>query len=251
MATHCIPIHSEWSSIRPNFVFSKSRFLQGLGRPELTAVLAAGSEHTFLARSVVVHQEDPADQFYLLVEGSARHFYVTEVGHKVLLLWLAPGDVFGARAVLREPSHYLFGTETVIKSRVLRWSRHTVRELVMRYPRLSDNVLSIASDYFTWFLSAHLALISHDARERVAQVLLSLAEGIGRERQGGVELRLTNEELANAANVSYFTASRLLGEWRRKGALSKSRGKVVLRSPRGLLPRGGEVMNVHHTSQLG
>jgi CRP-like cAMP-binding protein len=251
VATNSIPIHGEWSSVRRNCVFSKSRFLQGLGRPELTSILAAGSEHTFLARSVVLHQEDPADQFYLLVEGSARHFYVTELGQKVLLLWLGPGDVFGARAVLREPSSYLFGTETVMKSRVLRWSRQTVRELATRYPRLSDNTLSIASDYFTWFLSAHLALIGHDARERVAEVLLSLAEGIGQERRGGVELRLTNEELANAANVSYFTASRLLGEWRRKGALSKSRGKVVLRSPRGLLPGGREVMNVRHTSRLG
>jgi CRP/FNR family transcriptional regulator, nitrogen oxide reductase regulator len=99
----------------------------------------------------------------------------------------------------------------------------------------TTDALSIASDYFAWFLSAHLALISHNARERLAQVLLSLAEGIGHDAPDGVELNITNEELANAANVIVFTASRILSEWRRNGALLKSRGKVVLRSPRRLL----------------
>lgn len=153
------------------------------------------------------------------MEGAARHFFITELGQKVLLLWLAPGDAFGGRALLIKPSSYLCGTETVKDSRALLWPRNTIRELAARYPRFWENALSIASDYFAWFLSAHLALISHNARERLAQVLLSLAEGIGHDAPDGVELNITNEELANAANVTLFTASRILSEWRRNGAL--------------------------------
>jgi len=117
----------------------------------------------------------------------------------------------------------------------LLWPRNTIRKLAARYPRFWENALSIASDYFAWFLAAHLALRSRDARERLAQVLLSLAEGIGHDAPDGVELDITNEELANAANVTVFTTSRILSEWRRNGTLLKSRGKVVLRSPHRLL----------------
>jgi CRP/FNR family transcriptional regulator, nitrogen oxide reductase regulator len=214
--------------------YSKSRFLEGLTKQELASVLASGTERHYLANSVVLHQEDPAEQFCLLVEGAARHFYVTEGGQKVILRWLAAGDVFGGRALLRESSTYLFSTETVSNSTVLHWPGTVIRELALLSPRLFDNAISLASDYFAWFLCAHLALISHDARERLAHVLLSLAEGIGRKVPHGIELSVTNEELANAANVSLFTASRILGEWRRKGALSKSRGKVILQSPQKL-----------------
>jgi len=214
--------------------YSKSRFLEGLTKQELTSILAASARRSYLANSVVLHQEDPAEQFCLLVEGAARHFYVTEGGQKVILRWLVPGDVFGGRTLLRESSTYLCSTETVKNSLVLHWPRNVIRELALLCPRLFDNAISLASDYFAWFLCAHLALISHDARERLAHVLLSLAEGIGHKGAHGIELSVTNEELANAANVSLFTASRVLGEWRRKGALSKSRGKVILQSPQKL-----------------
>jgi CRP-like cAMP-binding protein len=46
----------------------------------------------------------------------------------------------------------------------------------------------------------------------------------------GIELNISNEELANEANVTIFTVSRLLSEWHRKGLVVKSRGSVVIRS---------------------
>ena len=57
-----------------------------------------------------------------------------------------------------------------------------------------------------------------------------LARSIGQQVTAGIELDVTNEELANAANVTPFTASRLLSEWQRQGAVRKSRGKVLLLS---------------------
>jgi CRP/FNR family transcriptional regulator, nitrogen oxide reductase regulator len=58
-----------------------------------------------------------------------------------------------------------------------------------------------------------------------------------------MELDVTNEELADAANITRFSASRLLNEWERKGVLTKSRNKIVLHSSERLfahtLPRRG------------
>jgi CRP-like cAMP-binding protein len=51
----------------------------------------------------------------------------------------------------------------------------------------------------------------------------------------GVEIEIKNEDLASLADVSFFTASRCLQEWERKGAVEKSRGKVLIRSPEKLL----------------
>jgi len=75
---------------------------------------------------------------------------------------------------------------------------------------LLENALSIASDYFTYYVATHVALTCHTARQRLAQVLVNLADGIGQQVPGGVQLDVTNEELANTANVTLFTASRLL-----------------------------------------
>jgi CRP-like cAMP-binding protein len=37
--------------------------------------------------------------------------------------------------------------------------------------------------------------------------------------------------LAEAANVTHFTASRLISQWHRQGILVKTRGKILLHSP--------------------
>jgi len=213
----------------------ESRFLEGLLRPDLELVLSAATKRSCLANSVVTNQGDPADYLFLLTKGCARYFVVTPDGRKVLLHWLMPGEVFGGAALLSTPVSYLVSTEMVTDSWVLVWRRKTIRELAARYPELMENALLVAFDYMTLFVAAHVALVSHSARERLAGVLVSLAEGFGKDVSGGVKLVITNEELANAANVTTFTASRLLSEWQRNGAVVKSRGGVVLRAPHKLL----------------
>jgi CRP-like cAMP-binding protein len=212
----------------------KPRFLQGLTALELKLVMACSTSRCFVANSVVTNQGDPADYFFPLTKGCGRHFSLTEDGRKILLIWFSPGDIFGGYALLQEPSNYLLGTEMVEDSCALVWRRSVIRDLVARYARLQENALSIASDYLVWFHASHMALISDTARQRLARVLTSLAEGIGHKVPGGIALAITNEQLANAANVTPFTASRLLSEWQRNGAVSKSRGSVVVRVPQRL-----------------
>jgi CRP/FNR family transcriptional regulator, nitrogen oxide reductase regulator len=79
-----------------------------------------------------------------------------------------------------------------------------------------------------WVVAAHISLACHSARLRLAQIIVDLARDVGHKSSDGVELHVTNEELANAANVTVFTASRLLSKWHRHGVLEKSRGRIRL-----------------------
>ena len=99
------------------------------------------------------------------------------------------------------------------------------------FPLLLENTLLTASDYLAWYVAAHAALICQTARQRLAHLLACLARTIGQKVPGGVEIDVTNEELAGAANITPFTASRLLSDWQSHGALAKRRGKLLLRSP--------------------
>lgn len=209
----------------------RSRFLHGFAPGELDCILAASSSRQILANSIVTNQGDPAQYIFLLTKGRARFFLMTQNGDKILLHWLTPGEIFGGIALLSVPSVYLVSTETVINSCVLVWDHGTIRRLVARFTKLLENMLLISSDYLALYVATHLALTCQDARQRLARVLANLACSIGREAPGGVELDATNEELAGAANVTLFTASRFLSEWQRQGILRKTRGKVLLRFP--------------------
>ena len=213
----------------------KPRFLEGLTPSELTSVLASARPCRFLANSVITNQDHPAEHLFLLLTGRARYFFVTEKGQKVILLWIPPGEIFGMAAFLPPPYEYHVSTEVIRNSSMLVWDRATIRRLAARHPRLFENALSLLIHYLAAYRAAHIALICGTAGERLAHVLVSLASGIGQKVAGGIELKIRNEELANEANVTLFTASRLLSQWQRRGMLRKSRGKILLLSPERLL----------------
>lgn len=214
------------------------RFLEGLTPADVKIVLSAAKQRHFPARYVVTTQGDPADHLFLLIAGRSRYFFVTREGRKHLLLWLPPGEVFGAVSLLTNPSTYIVSTETVKPSSVLVWNRAAIMSLVQRYPRLAENSLAIASDYLRIYVATHVALTSNTAQERLSQVLANLAFAFGRKVTDGIELDITNEDLAHTANVTHFTVSRLLNKWCRLGAVTKRRGKILILSEELLLHRG-------------
>src|SRR5262249_40051713 len=216
--------HSESDRITSFAKFADSRFLRGLSRSDVQSVIGAAAMWQFSSNAVVINQEDAADRLFFLLKGSGRYFIHTHQGGKLLLIWLRPGEIFGGSALLEQPSCYLCGVEVSRGTEILVWDREKIRDLSVRCPRLLENALSIATDYLTWYVATHIALTCDSARRRLAQVLVNLARGMGERVEGGISLSITNEELANASNVTLFTASRLMADWQRRGAIAKSRG---------------------------
>jgi CRP/FNR family transcriptional regulator, nitrogen oxide reductase regulator len=213
----------------------KPRLFEGLSSSEVASIVAPATKRRFLANSVMAHEGEPADHLFLVIRGRARGFCRTPEGEKVPVFWFPPGELFGGAAFLSKSVEYLVSTEAVNNSMVLVWSRSTIRSLSAQFPPLVENALLIAYDYFVAYRSLHISATCQNARQRLAQVLGNLASGLGQRVADGVELNIRNEELASEANITIFTASRLLNEWQRKDILTKSRGKVVVRSPEALL----------------
>ena len=160
------------------FRWPASGFLEGLDKNQRESILATGTLRRFRANSVVTHQGQPADRLFMLAKGSARFFYTTQEGKKHIILWLTPGQIFGGRSLLLAPSTNLASAEAVKESLVMVWSRHTMRRLATRYPRLLDNAILIACDFLTSQLGSFV-LTGHKARERLLQVLITLAPAEG------------------------------------------------------------------------
>jgi CRP/FNR family transcriptional regulator, nitrogen oxide reductase regulator len=210
-------------------------FLQDLGAEEFNAVLSAARQQRFLAKSVITNQGHPANHIYMILTGAARSFFLTQAGHRLHVYSYPAGEMFGGMALVARHSEYLVSTEATKDTYTLIWDRTNIRRLILRYPQMMDNSLSIASEYLNVSIANQVALSCHSARQRLAEVLVSMASGIGRRAPSGIEVTVRNEELAAAANVTTFTVSRTMSEWQRAGLLSKTRGKVLLTFPERLL----------------
>ena len=211
------------------------RFFTGLDRSETSVILAAATRQKFKGGEVIARADEPASHLFLVREGSVDYFVLTSEGREILLRRLVSGNIFGVGAFLSEPVGYVGTSKAVHNSELFVWGHAVLRQLASAYPRLAENALRTVLRYVALFAERHVALVSKPAQERLAFALTSLGSRVGHMVPSGVEIDIKNEDLASLADVSFFTASRFLQEWERKGAVAKSRGKVLIRSPEKLL----------------
>src|SRR5271155_2745515 len=206
-------------------------FLEGLTPPERATLFETATIQKFKPGSLITHQGFPAERIALLVHGSARFTCTTITGRKLSLHWINPGDICGLSSLLLHPREWLMSAEAVKVSVALVWQRPAIRYFAATCPRIMENALLLGYEYIRRYQDAHISGTSQSARQRLALVIGALAEGIGHDVKDGIELNVLNEDLANEANVTVFTTSRLLNEWQRESLLVKTRGKIVVRCP--------------------
>jgi CRP/FNR family transcriptional regulator, nitrogen oxide reductase regulator len=214
---------------------AKSKLFVGLSPDQRREIFASGRVRRFFAKQIVQQAGDPASKVCLLCSGRAQYFVISDQGEKTILHWIMPGDCFGMATFVPEPRAHLLGVEMVESGSAIVWPRDRLPSLTLQFPKLIENALSIIHDGFVRLLCVHMSLSSLGAAHRLRQTIVDLAYGIGRAVPRGVEVEITNEELASMAHVTMFTASRYLSEWQRRGAIEKKRGSILVRSPQRLL----------------
>jgi CRP-like cAMP-binding protein len=216
-------------------VSQRVEFLAGIRGHHLSEILAAARIRKFGTRQTIFREGTPPTHLFLLKSGHARFYRLSRSGDEVLLSRLTPGDAFGLGSLLPHPIPYIGTVETTRDSELLAWERARIRRLAQKYPRLAQNGLGIVLRYLTAHFDRLFDLLTCTAGERLARIVLHLGKETGVVVPAGVEITVTNEELASQANVSPFTVSRFLNRWVRSGALRKSRGKLFIHAPEKLM----------------
>jgi CRP/FNR family transcriptional regulator, nitrogen oxide reductase regulator len=220
------------AALSPGF---RSSLLGEFTPSEIKAVLAAARQRQIFPHQVIQHEGDPATHLFLLVTGRAARYKLTHEGRKLFLHWITPGDAFGLMTLLSKPPPCLTTVQGVQEGSVFVWDRVSIRALVALYPQLCENLYSVVTNYLASLIDVLVARTSQTAQQRLARMLIESARQIGHAGRKGIEFDLTNEQLAEMAGVSIFTASRQLSQWQRQGILTKSRGTILLRSPEHLV----------------
>ena len=178
----------------------QSTFFEGLAAPEIKAVLAAAKLKRVSPRQLLQREGDPATRLWLLVTGRAAAYRVADEGGKLFLRWGVPGDAFGLATIVRAPARYLVTIEAVQEGSILAWDLPSCRALVLRCPSLSRAVNLVVANYLDGLIDALGARSFQTAEQRLARMLVVSARQLGRTGREGIELDLTNEQLAVTAH---------------------------------------------------
>lgn len=214
-----------------------SRLLAGVDPGAHRTIMSAARKRRLRRSQCIYRVDEPAEELFVLTSGRAQLGRPARTGRDLLMGILAPGDVFGIASLLTGDAEYM-GTATAMEAaEVLVWDRGTMQRFARTHPQLTGNALRVALAFVAQFAERHELLIAATAEHRLARALTRLGAQTDAPSAGGVEVRITNEQLGSLADVSSFTASRQLNKWAREGAVRKRRGTVQILAPDQLLPR--------------
>ncbi len=211
------------------------RLLAGVEPDARRAILAGSHRRTIQPGQVLCRAGEPADRLFVLRQGRVRFGRLASTGREVVMGILGPGDVFGLGSLLAADMDYIGTAEAIERGEVLVWTRDVIQRFAVEHPQIAGNVLHVALRYAALFVERHERLLSRTAEQRLAHALMRVGSGSGVPSGPGVHIQIKNEQLASLADVSPFTASRLLKGWERNGAVTKARGAVQILCPEKLL----------------
>lgn len=207
----------------------------GLDDEALTAALAVARTVRRARNQIVFQQGEPADSFYLILEGRLRVSQLTAKGEQVVIRFLGADDIAGCVAVCGGIPYP--ATATVAEdARMLVWTRSRIAELTERYPVIALNAMRImggrSSELQTQLRETHTERVER----RIAHALARLVVQAGRRTPDGIaiDFPITRQEIAEMCGTTLSTVSRTLSAWEDRGIVGGGRQHVVIRDAEAL-----------------
>jgi CRP/FNR family transcriptional regulator, nitrogen oxide reductase regulator len=205
-----------------------------LALADCTAIASIARERCFSSQQMIFREGDPVRCVFVLASGRVKITRLSRTGAQVLLRVAGTGEVVGGLGLSPESLH-LLTAQTLESCQVLTWDARVFEALFDRLPALARNSLRILADWQGILEQRFLELATEPVAQRLARMLVRLAEQSECSIQEPVCIDLTRMELAQMVGTTMFTVSRLLCDWETQGILETRRRAIVVRSPRRMI----------------
>lgn len=166
------------------------------------------------------------EMLYVLKKGRVRLYKLSPSGKELTIDILGPGAVFGEMAVMGQGMYNLHA-EALEESLVCRMSRADVQKVIALFPQVALNVMEILGLRVRWLEDQLEDIGLHQARARIASLLLRLPGSADSSGRKVLSMRYTQEELAKMAGLSRETASLTINQFRTEHLLDLTLGRRI------------------------
>lgn len=180
--------------------------------------------------AVLFAEGQAARDVYVVCSGRLKLSMTSAEGRKLIVRIARPGDLLGIHAALTGQL-YEATAQTLSPCRIDIISREDLLGLLERQKTFGLSVAVALSRDFTDFLEhARGLLMSISAPEKLARLLLNLADQFGTRTTNGISFKtlLTHEEIAQMIGASRETVTRSLNVLKRKRVIRPEEGEILI-----------------------
>jgi CRP-like cAMP-binding protein len=203
--------------------------LCGLDLMDLDTIAKVGVRKKYKKSSIILLEEEAGAALFVIISGKVKVVRMGDDGREVILSILGEGDFFGEMAILDGLTRSA-SVVAIQKSELFMIHRRDFLKLLHDFPSVDIALLKELTMRLRKADAQIMSLSLKDASGRVANVILQLADDIGKIRRGRVEIDELpiQQDLANMAGSSRETISRMIHAFIREGYLELERGKLII-----------------------
>jgi CRP-like cAMP-binding protein len=198
---------------------------------------------------VIYHSQTAANNVYFVRRGQVRLYSVASDGSSRLVEILGPGNWFGAAALARSRTYRM--KAVAVGGTLI--SEIGIERLLAALTRNPENLVELNRQLASRLLSAHeegSRLVFEDCNQRLLNALLRFSQSAASTpREGGVVLRITHDQLAQAVGVARETITLALTQLRQQNLLQTGRNQLMF-DPAALKQALGHGGNGHVRSEV-
>jgi len=207
-----------------------------LEQADLDAYSAIARLKRTIRRSAALFRAgDPLVAIYIVRSGTFKTMSTCDCGKQGITGFYLPGDIIGLDAF--NDSVHPYDAIALEESEVCVILIQQLQRMASAVPVLQKQIVRALSREVSRAQTLLLTMGCMDAEQRVAQLLLSLAERYHRLGYAGdaLLLHMTRDEIANHLGLSSETVSRVISRMRRKGLLTVHQRHIGFTDPARLI----------------
>jgi CRP-like cAMP-binding protein len=218
-------------------LMGRSVLFAGLSHSQCFQFAASARIRVFSRRDFIFIQGQPIRQVLLVKSGCIKISQLGREGREVILRLSGPGDVVAVLGLSAGSSH-TWSAQAVVDCSGFGWEAAKFDMFLEQFPLIRRNIAAILSERLSELEERFREIATEKVGPRVAHELGRLFKKIGKPLDGGFEINLSREELAQMTGTTLFTVSRLLSAWEQQGFVCPRREAVLVRNVQGLLELG-------------
>jgi CRP/FNR family transcriptional regulator, cyclic AMP receptor protein len=210
--------------------FKQVPLLKALPESERRLIADKLVEARYGKGEVIFREGDPADYFHILTEGAVKCVKSSAHGKDITLKVLLPGDLFCCEAAVMEGAAHPGCALPMGDVKVLRLHRKVYFDILRRNPEAALDIIKYLGRRLNEAQENVKGLALEKAEQRVASLLLNLANRAAIRESNGIRLtiRLTRQDLADIAGITVETAIRIMSHFRRRQIVSGTGSSLII-----------------------
>lgn len=211
-------------------LLKKTHLFEDLSPQELREVAKYIQVRNYMKGEYIFFEEGAEPGIFILVEGLVKLIKETSDGRSIIVRLVFPGEVFGWIEWGKSVPKFKYTAMAALPSTILYISNKYFINLAIKYPAIAIKLTCDATHNLLQTYEVLKSIASGKVEERIAKLLLELAEKAGEKKDGRIIIRLplTRQDIAEMTGTTVETTIRVMSKWKKQGIINTERGYIEI-----------------------